>query len=594
MFSNERAQRGLNVSVFSAIIMFGVYLLSSLPAAFAAGPDTNPLTHWDTRYNYFLRFPAAAQHGIRSRDNPQGGHDVVEEQRSMGPGIVIHEKSGPVYSWPVTIPHAQSMVPTFRDEAIQENLFQTFGYPVSDTQFQVIERYNQNRFLEQLFDPEKAMWMSTSMAGVMANSAGNSTANMGVNQCINAIDYVRQPLGNFTAEEGNVWQRIRYELFIPMAVLLLLPGAALAQVRAIVAQGSGILGDVNPFEGILRSIIAIFLIPGSFLVINYGIDVSNSLTFTIADEYHRMFGSDMYQDAKCAITRALPINTPSSNRNAIDPNEEPPIVNHDVWSSMESHTLATRLYDPCIPHDESRLPDEDVNASMMINRLLFNGTIASLGLTWNIYCAFQMVFLYYLWCMGPVSAALWVWPVPRLRQAFGAWVEGVIILCFWALFWNTSIFLLAAFKGVGDTGTVYCAALVFLCVQSVKSAFDFVSLVSSAASGAETMAKEAMGQLSSAMAKGGGKDRGGSGGGGGGASGGGSGGGGGSRSGGGGAPAPAPAALGSASAGSSPVSRGGLSQSLSVSPSPMASSVSGGGGSSGGSGGGAAGPDGSP
>jgi len=101
--------------------------------------------------------------------------------------------------------------------------------------------------------------------------------------------------------------------------------------------------------------------------------------------------------------------------------------------------------------------------------------------------------------MGPISAALWVWPVPRLRQAFGAWVEGVIILCFWALFWNTSIFLLAAFKGVGDTGTVYCCALVFLCVQSVKSAFDFVSLVSSAASGAETMAKEAMGQLSSAM-----------------------------------------------------------------------------------------------
>lgn len=590
-------QSRFNRSVLAACLMLGVYLLSAIPAAFASGPDSNPITHWDTRHNYFLRFPAAAQHGIRDQHNPQGGHDVVENQKSMGPGVIVHSKSGTVFSWPVMIPTAVSAVPTFRDEAIQENLFQTFGYPVSDTQFQVIERYNHNRFLEQLFDPEKVMWMSTSMAGVMANSAGNSAGNMGVNQCINAIDYVRQPLGNFTAEAGNVWQRIRYELFIPMAVLLLLPGAVLAQVRAIVAQGSNIIGDVSPFEGILRSIIAIFLIPGSFLVINYGIDVSNSLTYTIADEYHRMFGSDMYQDAKCAIKRALPINKPSSNRNAIEPPIDAKIVNHDVWSSMESHTLTTRFIDPCVGVDESRLPDEDVNASMMINRLLFNSTMASLGLTWNIYCAFQMVFLYYLWCMGPVSAALWVWPVPRLRQAFGAWVEGVIILCFWALFWNTSIFLLAAFKGVGDSGTVYTCALVFLCVQSVKSAFDFVSLVSSAASGADTMARAAMGQMSSAMTQAG-KDRGG-GGGGGGASGGAAGG---AKGGGAGSPA-APAlssssgasgASGSSGSSGAPVGKAGLSQSLSVSPSPMATPGSGSGGASGSKGGGAGGPEGGP
>lgn len=586
-------QRWLSRSIMASCLMFCLCLLSGNLAAFASGPDSNPITHWDTRHNYFLRFPAAAQHGVRDQHNPQGGHDVVENQRSMGPGVVIHSKSGMVYSWPVTIPTAMSPVPTFRDEAIQENLFTTFGYPVSDTQFQLIERYNHNRFLEQLFDPEKAMWMSTSMAGVMANSAGNSTANMGVNQCINAIDYVRQPLGNFTAEEGNVWQRIRYELFIPMAVLLLLPGAVLAQVRAIVAQGSNIIGDVSPFEGILRSMIAIFLIPGSFLVINYGIDVSNSLTYTIADEYHRMFRSDMYEDAKCAIKRALPINKAQSNRNSIEPPIPAKVINHDVWSSMESHTLATRLNDPCIPVDESRLPDEDVNASMMINRLLFNGTIASLGLTWNIYCAFQMVFLYYLWCMGPVSAALWVWPIQRLRQAFGAWVEGVIILCFWALFWNTSIFLLAAFKGVGDTGTVYTCALVFLCVQSVKSAFDFVSLVSSAASGADTMARAAMSQMSSAMTAAG-KDRGAPGG-----SGAPAGASGGARSGGGGAPtAPALTSSGgssgaSSSSSGSPIGKAGLSQNLSVSPAPMATS-GGASGSSSGAKGGAGGPEGGP
>ena len=605
MKTNSKA-RNLRPGLLALCLLLAAFMFSNMPQAIAAGPDSNPLTHWDTRYNYFLRFPAAAQHGIRHQYNPQGGHDVVENQRSMGPGTVDHSKSGQVYAWPVTIPTATSAVPTFRDEGIQENLFQTFGYPVSDTQFQVIERYNHNRFLEQLYDPEKVMWMSTSMAGVMANSAGNSAANMGVNQCVNAIDYVRQPLANFTAEAGNIWQRIRYELFIPMAVLLLLPGAVLAQVRSIVAQGSGVLGDVSPFEGILRSVIAIFLIPGSFLVINYGIDVSNSLTFTIADEYHRMFGSDMYEDAKCAIIRAMPINDPNSNNNAVQPARDAQIVDHDVWSPYESWSLATRLHDPCIPHDESRLADEDVNASMMINRLLFNTTMSSLGLTWNIYCAFQMVFLYYLWCMGPIASALWVWPINRLRSAFGNWVEGVIILCFWALFWNTSIFLLAAFKGIGDTGTVYTAALVFLCIQSVKFAFDFVSLVGSAADGASQMAKEAIGQLSP---KGGGAGGGGGGGGGGGNPGAGGSrgsGGGGSRGPGGSGPSSPNTSSSSSSStagalsSSSPVGRTGLGANLStMSPSPMPMPGGGGGGSGGPGGGpggaaGAAGPEAGP
>src|SRR5579885_1054702 len=201
----NRCLKALLGASFILSALSALLLCSGQFPAWAAGPDDNPITHWDTRYNYFLRFPAAAEHGVYdAKWNPQG-HDIVEDQKSTGPGTVDNGASGPVFSWPVTIPDAVSTVPTHRDEAIQEDLFQTFGYPVSDTQFQVIERYNHNRFLEQLYDPEKVMWMSTSVAGVMANSAGNSTANMGANQCINAIDYTRQPLANFTVEPNNVW-----------------------------------------------------------------------------------------------------------------------------------------------------------------------------------------------------------------------------------------------------------------------------------------------------------------------------------------------------------------------------------------------------
>jgi|GEM_PF-1087103 len=453
-------------------------------------PDSNPMTHWDIRKTYFLRNKAAAQHGpisIDGRDlsteNPEG-HDVIVNKESMGPGMVEHHRSGPVFEWPVSIPEAMSEVPTYRDEAIMENLFQTFGYPVSDTQFQIIERYNHNRFLEQLFDPEKVMWMATTISGVQANSAGNSTANMSVNQNITAIEYVRQPIRNFTAEPDNVWQRIRYELFIPMAVLLLLPGAVLAQARAIVAQGSpAIVGEVNPFEGIIKSIMAIFLIPGSFLVINYGIDVSNSIRHTIAEEYQRIFGGDMYEHAKCAIKRAYPINPPTSNLNAIVESEQPDSNSPgaDVWAPYEKLSLNLRLYDPCAGLDESRVPDEAVIASKPVNRLLVNGAGATVGLTWNVMCAFQLVYLYYLWCMGPIAAALWVWPIGQLKGAFPSWCEGVIVLCFWSLFWNTVIFLMAAFKGVGDSGTVYITALLLLSIEAVKAAFNFSGLVSGAA-----------------------------------------------------------------------------------------------------------------
>ncbi len=42
-----------------------------------------------------------------------------------------------------------------RDEGINKNELKTFGYPVSDTQFQLIQRYNQNIMLEQIVQSGK-------------------------------------------------------------------------------------------------------------------------------------------------------------------------------------------------------------------------------------------------------------------------------------------------------------------------------------------------------------------------------------------------------------------------------------------------------
>jgi hypothetical protein len=446
--------------------------------------DSNKGASWDIRANYLRRSPAAQQ---------AFDADKIQDQRSVGPGTVSHSSSGPVYMWPTTIPTAQSQVPSMRDTSITKNLFQTFGYPISDTQFQLIERYNQNRMLEQLFDPERAMWTSTATAGIGANAAANGMASFAVNQCFSAIDYCKQFLNNFTAEQGNIWHQILQQLFIPMALLLLLPGAVLAQVRAIIAQGSPVLvggQEVHPFEGIMRSIVAIFLIPATFLVINYGIDVANSITFTIADEYSRMFGSDMYEDAKCAIIRAFPVNKKEWNSNAMGKTETPRFEGQGNWAWLEGFTLVTAKIDPCAGIEMSRVPDEEVVQAKNINRLLLNGVNDTTAATWNLSCAFQMAFLYYLWCMGPIAAALWVWPLYQMRMALSSWIMGVLTICFWSLFWNTVILLMACFRGVGDSGTIIMTALISLAVLSIKHAFSFSSLVSAAASEAGAIASK--------------------------------------------------------------------------------------------------------
>ena len=414
--------------------------------------DINPGSADTIRRNYFLRYPAAKEFAPTTL----GGSDQVVDGTSIGTGAMVIPKSGPVCVWPLNpltlmssmIP---SQVPTWRDTAINNDLFQTYGYPVSDTQFQLIQRYNDNRFLDQLFDPEKIIWAATAIGNIQA-AAGSSSANsMAYNQAANAINYMGSYLENFTVMANNRWGAIRNQLFIPIAILLLLPGAVLAQVRAIVAAGTPVLGEVSPFEGIFRSLIALFMIPGTYLIMNYGIDISNSITYTIATGYSNLFGSNMYIDALNAQKSANQI-MPTSNQMATTPTSS----------------------------STSQPPAEQASFSQAGTALLMGLTKGSLSTTWNLLCAFQVVYLRYLWCMGPIVAALWVWPMQSLRAALPSWIEGVVVLCFWSLFWNTTIALLACFYGMSGPGLVIITAITLLANIVVSYAFNFSGLASSA------------------------------------------------------------------------------------------------------------------
>jgi hypothetical protein len=464
--------------------------------------DPNPGTAFDIRKNYFLRYPVAREFGPFTVN----GHDVIQQGYSLGPGIIIHSKSGPVQVWPKYVPTATSHVPTKRDEAIMDDLFQTFGYPVSDTQFQIIQRYNDNRMLEQLYDPEKLMWLSNAVSNLQAVSTANSAAGLARNQAVTAIDNVNPDnkgyLKNFTVDQNNIWNKIRDQLFVPMAILLMLPGAVMTQVKAIVAQGTTVLGDVNPWEGILRSIVCIFLIPATYLVVNYGIDVNNSIAFTIKDEYKRIFKSDMYSDAKCSEARALPIRDSANNDNALVKDNQVPSPQQDTANSgNEALNFDVFRVGPDCKTGTNQGTDEGEKDDKAIARAVVNGVNVGLNGSFNVLTAFQTAFMLYLWCMGPIAAALWVWPMKQFRDAFGNWCAGVVTLSFWSLFWNTTVLLMACFKGVDDTGTIIMTALNWLAVASVQYAFNFEQLVSAAGQQAASKAMEA-GQAAAGGGKG--------------------------------------------------------------------------------------------
>ncbi|HEY9787878.1 MAG TPA: hypothetical protein V6D17_20995 [Candidatus Obscuribacterales bacterium] len=368
------------------------------------------------------------------------------------------------------------------------------GSPTPATNFEIAQITSRAAewTTESSFQPSRAAVAAKAEGQAQATSAANAAGEAARDQAISSIDYCSKFMTNFTTEAGNKWNRVRNEIFLPMAVLLLLPGAVLTQVRAIIAAGSPIIGNHNPLEGIQRSVVAVFLIPGSYLVVNYGIDFANSVTYTIASEYKRLFHSDMYKDAICAEIRAFSPRHQAENDSSL---KVPPFNKQARNNGIFSKTEADwgKLQDPCSNLNEAPKDRDDAAApaSTIAKRLMLNTSNAGINTSWGILCAFQMAYMYYLFFVGPIMAALWVWPTKLFRDAFPSWVEGVITLCFWSFFWNTVILLMACFKGVDDTGLIVMTALNFLASAAVKYAFDFAGLVKAAGQKAAELAEKA-------------------------------------------------------------------------------------------------------
>ncbi|MBA3858158.1 MAG: hypothetical protein C0507_14735 [Cyanobacteria bacterium PR.3.49] len=363
---------------------------------------------------------------------------------------------------------------------------------LNNAQLGRIAKNRAKRLVNKLQSPVNTNKQAKAKTHAQANGVGNAAADIARDQAVTAIDYCSRFMKNFTTDGGNRWGRIRDQFFIPLAVLLILPGAVLTQVKALIAQSNPILGQASPLEGLERAIVTVFLVPATYLVTNYAIDVGNSIHHSVCSEYTRLMGSDMYRDAMCAEIRAFGVRYLSENEGSLNvPMPDLSPRGSEPFAEIEG-TLWGKLADPCVGlylvppnRDDASMPQ----SSIAVRMGMYTAN-AGLCAGWACLTAFQMAFFYYLYLVGPIMAALWAWPMKTFKDALPNWVEGCVTLAFWSFFWQVTIAILALTKSPASTGLYMVTALNVLATCSVKHAFDFAGVMRSAVGQAEAIGAE--------------------------------------------------------------------------------------------------------
>lgn len=196
-------------------------------------------------------------------------------------------------------------------------------------------------------------------------------------------------------------QRMYHRVYLPIALLLLLPGAVLMHMKVVLSQISAPDEDAQggPFSHILRATIALFLIPSTQLIMSYSIDVGNSMTMSVAQQFSPLElvawarGMQAAREAKGQPQERL----------------DPQPFKEQLWQM----------------------------AAGIINMSLGYGLV--------ILAAFQLALSCYLLLMGPIAASLYAWPgsVGKLfKPIFINWVNAVVTLSLWRFWWVLIVFVM--------------------------------------------------------------------------------------------------------------------------------------------------------
>ncbi len=376
----------------------------------------------------------------------------------------------------------------------------TYGIPLTDSADYINKVTSNAKLVDQLTSPSR--WIKTAevMAQAQQQDMSNSAAQAAEVAFAGAVLEIRGNLFNVANEAGAVKPNIKSatrtveevawmvqeaykRLFLPMALLLVLPGAVLTQVHSMVGQGFRLKTNYgSAIPGLLRAMIAIFLIPATQLIISYSIDVGNSMTQVICSYGIDPVAIMTYTDAQLYdvpdINSANQLTPQWENLVGRNPALEDKVVVEpgSFWSSILSFFgnlpkmfisfLGIGGADGAAPSGAPSLgnltgqpstgsstgtsqfggraaavPGADaqpeVQSRMSTQMQLAFNTINMLDCSIvSILLQFQTMMMCYLMLLGPIAAAFYAWPqTAPFKNAFASWVDGVVTLSLWRFWW---------------------------------------------------------------------------------------------------------------------------------------------------------------
>ncbi len=468
----------------SACLLLGVLIFLRPAIASSATQGAPPASSVDIQDNFYKMNPES-QAGYNARGSgPAQGGSMPWEYSTFLP------TSSPPY-------HQPQIVGNFDYYNGAEKAWLNYGrpfdgLPMTFADMAQIDVMSAMRASSEKMNPNNLRSMAsvvgqtlTSNAGNAIGSAANEACNAGFNECmggggggaggaggaggggggagpgdfsgfgglINIANpnsgMATSPYIPFKIVPQAVWmvQQMYKNVFIPMSLLFLLVGAVITQTKAQVTAGFNLKADdaSSPFEGILRAMIALFLIFSTQLIVSYSIDVGNSMAASVAN----------YVDLQAITTWAQQLMyVPQQSQNSLMESGGGAAASGGAnvfgmasagnWGGLASAGGGSSGGggggDEGLASDQPAAQAVNEKQSFLSQAMksVFN-TIAflfSMGLV--ILGAFQLVYMCYLYLLGPLSAAFYAWPTVQgklFRTVFGNWLNAVIVLSLWRFYW---------------------------------------------------------------------------------------------------------------------------------------------------------------
>ncbi len=224
-----------------------------------------------------------------------------------------------------------------------------------------------------------------------------------------------------------------------MALLLLLPGAIMTNLKGYLAGGIlGLHNDedaVSPFSGMLRSVIAIFLIPATQLFASWSIDVGNSMTYEVQNY--------IQPAALMEWMKEQTYNAPMQNAtNQLSMPKDLQLMESTLGMEKGGGGNIAGKVDG---GGEGKSQVEQQSSGTRMLQMAYNLLNVAMNFGMLMLSAFQIVMICYLFLMGPLAAAFFAWPAgvgSLFKTVFANWIDALIGVSLWKFWWCVVILIM--------------------------------------------------------------------------------------------------------------------------------------------------------